>query len=992
MIIKEIQIYGYGKLENVTISNLGPFSVFYGENEAGKSTIMSFIHSMLFGFPTKVQTEQRYEPKSGIRYGGKLLLQTNDKGSIVIERTKGKSSGDVTVTLEDGSRGGEDLLKELLSRMDKSLYQSIFSFNLHGLQNIHQLKKEDLGRFLFSTGAVGTDRLVLIESMLQKELDERFKPSGKKPVINKKLIELKEVYSELKKAENKNEGYWQLVRQRDELVDEISRLARFEEDVMIEKQRILEWKKLEPVVKELEYLKGKIKDQPPIRFPVDGIKRLEQITHWMKPLEAEEERLAKKVRELKEELVNSQPNLEFLEKEIDIQEALDRLPLLETLNEEEKSLRIQFEHLQRQKREWLDKLHIPLHDDALLNMDTSMFMKERVNVTQKKQWKLNEKKEELDELFEQEKQNLELLEQRIAACKSELLPEREIRDLEEKVRLSSMSSLKNDLSQVKQTIEMLKGYEKEAIKESKNHSFQLLMFTFICIFLGGVGLLKSESLFIFISIGLFAMVLFSALFTKTKKTKRNVQLQLEEFLKKKNELDEQTQAIDDEKFHEISVMLEKEKQKAEELQLLTVRWEQQNNHYERIILDFEKWETESAENESELKSIAQKLCLSEEVTRSYLLEAFNLLERLKGIIHEQNALQLQLDKKMDAIGRISKCIEEHGRLYIGKEMPVPQLAMELRNRLREEQQKYIAFSAKNEKLLESKDELERVRSELKQFVNEKMELFVLAEVDNEEEFRFAGSEMERQTTVRNKVEELHKQLTFSTLPEKVILEFLKITDIEKVIKDKSAVIEESQRRYKEALELLSETKHQISLLEEGGKYSELLHKYTQLRAELDDEAKDWARFALAKELLNKTVRVFNEEKLPAVIGKAEEYLSFLTDGNYQRIIPKDNGSGFQIHRKDYSVFEANELSQATMEQVYVAIRLSLVTTIYKKRPFPIIIDDSFVNFDHVRTNRVLQLLKEITNNQVLFFTCHRHLLDSLSNTHIIRLEENPVPH
>jgi uncharacterized protein YhaN len=991
MIIKEIQIYGYGKLENITISNLDHFTVFYGENEAGKSTIMSFIHSMLFGFPTKVQTEQRYEPKSGTRYGGKLLIQTNDKQSIVIERTKGKSTGDVTVTLEDGTRGGEDLLKELLSRMDKSLYQSIFSFNLQGLQNIQQLKKEDLGRFLFSTGAVGTDRLFSIESMLQKELDERFKPSGKKPVINEKLKEIKEVYSELKKAESKNEGYWQLIRQRDELVQEISRLARVEEDLNKEQQKLQEWKKLEPVAKELEYLKEKIKETPPVPFPVDGVKRLEQITQWMKPLEAQKERLERKLLDLQQEIVQFQPNVELLEKELEIQEVLDRLPLLETLQEEEKGLRIQLEHLHRQKREWTDKLHIHLKDDVLLKIDTSMFMKERVNVAQKQRWKLNEKKEELDELFEQERSNLELLERKINACKSEVLPEKELRELEEKVGLSNTSNVKNDLLEVRRTIDMLKGYEEAANKESKNHSFQVLIFSIVCLFLGVFGLLKSEPLFIAISIGLFVMVMFFSFFAKTKNKKTSVRMQLEELLKKERYLDEQVQTSDIMKFHEYSARLEKEKQKMEELHLLNVRWEQQNNQYERIISEFEKWETESGENELELILIAKKLCLSEEVAKSYLSEAFDLLERLKGVTHEQNVLKLQIDKKIEAIQKISMSIEELGRLFIEKQVPILQIAHELRNRLREEQQKNMIYGGKKEKLQESKDELGRVQSELQQFENEKKQLFVLAEVEHEEAYRINGLKMDKQTERKNKVEELQRQLAFTTLSEQEIQELLKISDVEKVIQETSSAFEDHLRRREHALKDLSETKHQISILEKGGQYSELLHRYTQLKAELDEEAKEWARFALAKELLNKTVRIFNDEKLPAVIEKAEEYLSFLTDGNYLRIVPKENGNGFYIHRKDYSVFEANELSQATMEQVYVAIRLALVTTIYKKKPFPIIIDDSFVNFDHIRTSRVLQLLKQLTNNQVLFFTCHRHLLDYFTNSQIIRLEETPVP-
>ena len=74
MKIKEIKVYGYGKLENIVIKQIENFTVFYGENEAGKSTIMSFIHSILFGFPTKQQSELRYEPKFHSKYGGQLIV------------------------------------------------------------------------------------------------------------------------------------------------------------------------------------------------------------------------------------------------------------------------------------------------------------------------------------------------------------------------------------------------------------------------------------------------------------------------------------------------------------------------------------------------------------------------------------------------------------------------------------------------------------------------------------------------------------------------------------------------------------------------------------------------------------------------------------------------------------------------------------------------------------------------------------------------------
>ena len=67
-----------------------------------------------------------------------------------------------------------------------------------------------------------------------------------------------------------------------------------------------------------------------------------------------------------------------------------------------------------------------------------------------------------------------------------------------------------------------------------------------------------------------------------------------------------------------------------------------------------------------------------------------------------------------------------------------------------------------------------------------------------------------------------------------------------------------------------------------------------------------------------------------MLSKAEEYLSFLTDGNYQRIHFRESGSGFLVERKDHTIFEANELSQATTEQLYVAIRLAFGSNAYMK--------------------------------------------------------------
>lgn len=172
----------------------------------------------------------------------------------------------MTVSLEDGTIGGEELLKDLLKRMDKTIFQAIYSFNVHGLQNIHAMKGEELGRYLFSAGTLGTDKLINTESFLTKEMEQRFKPSGKRPLLNEKLNELKEVQASLKIAEQQNEKYSELMSTKDGLAKKIAQLQN--EIAMLEQKgiKLREYKRNEKLVIEAATIESKIIEHDPSFF------------------------------------------------------------------------------------------------------------------------------------------------------------------------------------------------------------------------------------------------------------------------------------------------------------------------------------------------------------------------------------------------------------------------------------------------------------------------------------------------------------------------------------------------------------------------------------------------------------------------------------------------------------------------------------------------------------------------------------------------------
>lgn len=75
------------------------------------------------------------------------------------------------------------------------------------------------------------------------------------------------------------------------------------------------------------------------------------------------------------------------------------------------------------------------------------------------------------------------------------------------------------------------------------------------------------------------------------------------------------------------------------------------------------------------------------------------------------------------------------------------------------------------------------------------------------------------------------------------------------------------------------------------------------------------------------------------------------------------------------------MSRGTSEQLYFALKLAFIDQIKDQINLPILIDDSFVNFDDQRISHIKDLLEKIAeNNQVLIFTAQKNLVDKLNRT------------
>src|SRR5262245_44870659 len=129
MKINHIHVEGFGIWNDRNWELLSPgLNVFHGPNEAGKSTLMTFIRSILFGFDRRGGT-RRYEPLNGGTHGGWLDLDVQGR-SIRVERKAGRHVRG-SVTVYDGDETGSDQsLEVLLGGTTRTLYHNVFAFGL----------------------------------------------------------------------------------------------------------------------------------------------------------------------------------------------------------------------------------------------------------------------------------------------------------------------------------------------------------------------------------------------------------------------------------------------------------------------------------------------------------------------------------------------------------------------------------------------------------------------------------------------------------------------------------------------------------------------------------------------------------------------------------------------------------------------------------------------------------------------------------------------
>ncbi len=175
MKLERIHIEHYGAWQNLDLPvDAEGTSVYYGPNEAGKSTLMRFIRGVLYGF----QTDDVGRPagNTGQPWGGSLQVEQDGESWIVRRAGKDGSRGLVTarpVEAEERAafRDEQSVAPNLTGDVSESIYRNIFAIGLDELKEIASLESREVAEHVYSL-SLGLDGQQLL-SMIDQARAER---------------------------------------------------------------------------------------------------------------------------------------------------------------------------------------------------------------------------------------------------------------------------------------------------------------------------------------------------------------------------------------------------------------------------------------------------------------------------------------------------------------------------------------------------------------------------------------------------------------------------------------------------------------------------------------------------------------------------------------------------------------------------------------------------------------------------------------------------
>lgn len=1017
MRIENLHIDGFGDFCD---RQIGPFSrpltVIYGPNEAGKTTLLAFIRTILFGFPRQGRDEF-YPPINGGSHGGRISVSDDTGTNCVIERFAGARGGSVRITVNDEQFEDDLLLKKMLGHASRGMFESVFAFGLQELQNIKSLSESGVSARIYSAG-MGAASLPSALTSLAKQREDIFRPGGSIQPVAKLLSELHEIDTELDQARSHAADYGRLIERQEAIGVELQEATKHVGRLSARKGELERLQRGWEDWARLGELETQLNELPQLHdFPPDAIVRLG----------AAEDRL----RQANDDRTEAQEDLAHAEAAANApvpdEGLLEGAKAVEQMRRRRGSFDDSIRDLPKRQAELrsakgdLDKALRELGagwDEArLASYDTSIQARDSVE-----QWRRSlEEQERISREATANALRAEQAAQDATAATAEARtavdetprPEADVAGLEQRraaLRAARTQLMRYGLAQQRREDLQFQLEQVETSPASRGgRSSAIWLVTALTgvvsivvgLALGGAAATLGFIVGVVLEIG--AAYLFvtarGGTLASASVPAESLRRRLAEAVEKEGQERDALQGCaapfaagipDAEALNEIEAGLDKIAQKLQ-------RWTVAQDGLEQRQKEEERQRKRAGEAREPAEKAREKAETEQREWREWLTErglaetlapetVATVFERVEGA-----RLQLTRISEMDnRVAAIEKDIAEfrslaeplaakHGGDLSGSSNADVASAVDalierftVAQGLATEREQARKTVEKARKGLEArKQRVSKAKTELDSLLRS-------GGTDDPETFRRAAQQQAERKGIEHDLRECQmrmRQLSGPGVQFDRFKEVLAATSLSG-LDEEWAMISPGLSEAEEARNALYEERggilKEIERLASDEETSERRAKRAIRVEQLRSHASDWAALTLAQELLKRARSKYEAERQPAVVKHAQGFFETLTGGRYGQLIsPLGTQTVTAISRGGASK-TMERLSRGTQEQLYLALRFGLIQQFSEQETYlPLVVDEILVNFDPERATYAAEAFAKVAQaNQVLVFTCH----------------------
>lgn len=915
MKIIKAYINGYGRFHDKNFEFAPGFNLFYGPNEAGKTTLMSFLRAIYFGFPKKRDAAERYVPLSGGTHGGSVEIETSDNKKLTISLKPGRTlTGEISVLGEDGAElSGEEAgkcLQAVLHGVSETIFRSVFAFSLTELQRLDTLQNEEIDAQIYSAGTgVGDVTLPTILKLVEDKRDKIYKHGRSVQIVPKIVKELEKARSEIADIQKDRDRYKALISNIEKLKEKQAKCSYGIEEKRKKREKASRLKAGRENVKELKEIEKQLLsiNVKSDKFPADGVKRLELF----------EDKLAEKRQEHKE-LKKQEDNFNTQFSSIKLDDAV--------LNAESyiKSL-IEDRSAEMENIDKIQKLEAKIASlgsnasNAISNLGSG-WGEDRINsLDVGNEVSLNVRS--LTDKISNTQVSVEKAESTLAQAKK------------------SKQDAYEEFQVFSRNLEELKPKSPNKVIMATGIPITILLSALLGITLGPIaGIITA----------VFGAIIITTLY----------------YLKRVPEED-----TDESNSRQMLILKARRKSIVDAVKLLRAAREEHKN----ALGEWQEWLRDSGfgiELDRDgvfvridtIKKIKDHLRNKDEAVNgleNIKKRAQLYLDRVNSILYLFNIQECRLGNISESINKI----DDKFKLEIKHKETKASLKEKIKEcEEKEKKQEKILDNLKNgikvllkESFAGDPEEFRKIdvmiqkRDDLRERRNI-LEIQLTRLVGSPAEIKSFKEEVARESNslkTDRSIKEMEERLT-------------------KMEGDLSNIVQE-----------IGAKKNQLSELEAKDKLAGLRFQEESLKAKLQKAITEWSVNALCYKLLDGARVIYERERQPFVLKHAGENLSTITAGRYVKVIKKTDDNRLVVETPEGQQKNVTALSRGTAEQLYLSMRLAFIKE-YANRmgTLPLIVDDILVNFDPQRADATMQLINEVSKeNQVVMFSCHPGTID-----------------